>query len=74
MIRDLIDGIKSKIPLCCIFYFIKNGFIHHKNTAYEVDRLRGNTFIMKESDPGYVPLHPNVPYVECDKCFALNRD
>ena len=73
MIRDLIDGIRFKIPICCIFYFIKQTtFKYPINTAYEVDRSRGSTYVMKGD--GYIPLHRDVPYVECDRCFALNRD
>lgn len=71
--NDLIYGIKYRIPLCCILYFVKKSFIYPNNTAYEIDKLRGNVFIMKETDHGYIPLHPDTSYVECDKCFNSSR-
>jgi hypothetical protein len=64
MINHIMIGLKWKIPLCCIFFFIKKTWTT-KYIAYEVDKGRGGG-----DDPdNYTPINPKLQHVQCDKCY-----
>ena len=65
MIHDIINGLWSGIPLCCILFFLKG------NRALETARKRDD--IKFENDIGYIPYH-DVEYVQCDKCWDSKND
>ena len=70
LIFHLVNGVRSRIPLCCNLFFSYNVFtkkagwgaavVHEERTGKEFD-------VMGEYEEG------ESHYVQCNRCYAKNR-
>ena len=70
-ILNIINGLYSGIPVCCILFFSKRDLKKH-NVALETDIERGLTVVAEGG--GYRTIPPSINhYVRCNKCFNTNH-
>jgi hypothetical protein len=64
MIQDFINGVWSKIPICCIIFFIRSRKTYRNDVAYEISKKRGLMPELVELPNGYYGMACSSDTVE----------
>jgi len=62
---DLVEGIYAGIPVCCIWFYVRETWCGTFHIARTVQERRGVTWQMYE--------YHKYKYVQCDHCFANDK-
>lgn len=61
---NLINGIRSGIPLCCVLFYTRRNTNANSLVALDTRIARGGSINASENDPNYVL---------CDKCYNCGK-
>lgn len=65
-IFDFINGIRSNIPLCCVWFFCKR--------VFHGERCIGrNVYLERKPNGNFGTDLSGTNYVRCDKCYYNNK-